>query len=145
MPCLVLAISLLAAPAFAVQPDEMLKDPALESRARALSSGFRCMVCQNESIDESNAPLARDLRVLIRERLTAGDSDPQVQDFVYARYGDYVLLKPRLTGQTLLLWTFPFLIVTGGLLLLLRRRKASETELEAALSSEEKRRLDGLL
>src|SRR5215475_9445743 len=88
----------------AVQPDEILPDPALEARARALSRDLRCMVCQNQSIDDSDAPLARDLRILVRERLTAGDSDTQVIDFLVARYGEFVLLKPRLAGHTLILW-----------------------------------------
>src|SRR6188474_3255302 len=104
-----LAIALLAlwlsAPALAVQPDEILKDPALEARARALSQELRCMVCQNQSIDDSDAPLTKDLRVLVRERLSAGDSDRQVIDFMVARYGEFVLLRPRLNAHTVLLWT----------------------------------------
>src|ERR1700748_2693098 len=93
--------------ALAVQPDEVLADPALEARARILSRELRCMVCQNQSIDDSDAPLARDLRILVRERLKNGDSDQQVLDFLTARYGDFVLLKPRLSIETLLLWIFP--------------------------------------
>src|SRR6266700_3215068 len=93
--------------AYAVQPDEVLKDPALEARARDLSRELRCMVCQNQSIDDSEAPLARDLRLLVRERLAKGDSDRQVLDFLVARYGEFVLLKPRLECQTLLLWGLP--------------------------------------
>ena len=108
--CLLFCL-LLVTPAYAVQPDEILKDAKLEQRARDLSTGFRCLVCQNQSIDESDAPLARDLRILIRERLTRGDSDQQIKDFVVARYGDYVLLKPRLTARTAVLWATPFLIV----------------------------------
>ena len=104
----VLALALAAAThAFAVQPDEVLTDPALEARARVLSKELRCMVCQNQSIDDSDAPLARDLRILVRERLTAGDSDGQVLDFLVARYGEFVLLKPRLELHTLLLWGAP--------------------------------------
>src|ERR1700686_3551927 len=101
-------LALLAAqPAIAVQPDEILKDQALESRARALSHDLRCMVCQNQSIDDSDAPLARDLRLLVRERLTSGDSDQQVLNYLVARYGEFVLLKPRFELQNLLLWGLP--------------------------------------
>src|SRR5262245_8738528 len=98
-------------PAGAVEPGEMLKDPALEARARRLSQELRCVVCQNQSIDESNAPLAHDLRVIVRERLAAGDSDAQVLAFVEARYGEFVLLRPRLKPQTLLLWLAPLLLL----------------------------------
>ncbi|MEA2880023.1 MAG: cytochrome c-type biosis protein CcmH [Hyphomicrobiales bacterium] len=118
-------MSLLGAPALAVQPDEILKDAALESRARALSQELRCMVCQNQSIDDSDAPLAKDLRVLVRERLSAGDSDNQVIDFLVARYGEFVLLKPRVTAHTLLLWLAPFaaLVIGGwGVVAFVRRR-----------------------
>ncbi|MEO0774746.1 MAG: cytochrome c-type biogenesis protein, partial [Pseudomonadota bacterium] len=101
---LVLILCFLAAPLWAVQPDEVLDDPVLEDRARALSEELRCLVCRNESIDESNAPLARDLRLLVRERLVAGDSDADVMAFVTDRYGEYVLLKPTLTGSNLILW-----------------------------------------
>lgn len=107
----------------AVEPDEVLPDPALEARARTLSEGLRCLVCQNQSIDDSHAALARDLRLLVRERLTAGDSDTQVRDFLVARYGDFVLLKPPFEADTLLLWGLPFLVLgAGGLALLLARR-----------------------
>src|SRR6187401_2626115 len=99
--CLAVAAS---APALAVQPDEVLSDPALEARARVLSQELRCLVCQNQSIDDSDAPLARDLRILLRERLQAGDSDRQVIDFLVARYGEFVLLKPRFSWHTALLW-----------------------------------------
>src|SRR5436190_14163135 len=101
----------LAAPLHAVQPDEVLKDPVLEARARALSAGLRCLVCQNQSIDDSEAPLARDLRLLIRERLVAGDSDDQVTGFIVGRYGEFVLLKPRLETKTILLWAGPFALL----------------------------------
>ena len=117
----------MAAPARAVQPDEMLPDPRLEQRARALSQHLRCMVCQNQSIDDSEAPLAKDLRLLVRERLKAGDSDPQVIDYMVARYGDFVLLKPRFSWQTVVLWLTPaiVLVVGGvGLLIGLRRRRS---------------------
>src|SRR5437868_12928751 len=128
-----------AAPAFGVQPDEILKDPALEARARALSQELRCMVCQNQSIDDSDAPLAKDLRVLVRERLTAGDSDRQVIDFVVARYGEFVLLKPRLSWHTALLWLAPFTVVLLGawglISLWRRRRREGEPAAPAPLSA----------
>ncbi|HEY3642743.1 MAG TPA: cytochrome c-type biogenesis protein [Xanthobacteraceae bacterium] len=116
--------------AWAVQPDEVLSDPALEARARVLSKELRCMVCQNQSIDDSAAPLARDLRLLVRERLTDGDSDPQVLDFLVARYGEFVLLKPRFAWHTALLWLGPPGVLIGGALVLLviawrRGRRAS--------------------
>src|SRR6201990_1148892 len=121
-------LSLSALPAFAVQPDEMLKNPALEGRARALSKELRCMVCQNQSIDDSDAPLARDLRLLVRERISAGDSDGQVIDFLVARYGEFVLLKPRFNQHTVLLWLLPPLaLMAGGVALWIyssRRRRA---------------------
>jgi cytochrome c-type biogenesis protein CcmH len=124
----VLASALLAAPgAFAVQPDEILSDPALEARARALSKELRCMVCQNQSIDDSDAPLARDLRVLVRERLQAGDGDQQVIDFLVSRYGEFVLLRPRFSARTALLWLGPALILlvgVAGLLVISRRYRA---------------------
>src|SRR3989454_12749185 len=103
-----------ATAAVAVQPDEMLAEPKLEARARALSRELRCMGCQNQSIDDSEAPLARDLRILVRERIAAGDSDAQVIDFLVARYGEFVLLKPRLERHTLLLWLLPPLALAGG-------------------------------
>ncbi|MGD9769953.1 MAG: cytochrome c-type biogenesis protein [Pseudolabrys sp.] len=135
----------LCGPAFAVQPDEVLKDPVLEARARTLSRDLRCMVCQNQSIDDSDAPLARDLRILVRERLTAGDSDRQVIDFLVARYGDFVLLKPPLTGETALLWFTPLLVLLfagAGLWLWLRRRTA---DLKVSpLSAAEQARIDEL-
>ena len=142
------ALCLLAMPALAVQPDEILKDPALESRGRALSQELRCMVCQNQSIDDSDAPLAKDLRVLVRERLTAGDSDRQVIDFLVARYGEFVLLRPRLNAHTVLLWLAPFAaIVAGGvgLIVFLRRRRTDETPGPATLSTEEQQRVAELL
>jgi len=122
----ILLLCLGAMPALAVQPDEILKDPVLEARARTLSRELRCMVCQNQSIDDSDAPLARDLRILVRERLTAGDSDKQVLDFLVARYGEFVLLKPRLAWHTVLLWLTPLavLIVGGIALLIIARRRA---------------------
>jgi cytochrome c-type biogenesis protein CcmH len=137
-------LCVLAAPAFAVQPDEVLADPALESRARALTKTLRCMVCQNESIDESNAPLARDLRILVRERVVAGDSDAEVREFLVARYGEFILLTPRFGPRTLLLWGAPVLVLLAGgaaILLALRRRRPAPVP----LSAEEKRRLAALL
>jgi cytochrome c-type biogenesis protein CcmH len=126
---LLLVIVAGAAPSFAVQPDEIMSNPAQEARARALSRELRCMVCQNESIDDSAAPLARDLRLLVRERIAAGDTDAQVLDFLVARYGEFVLLKPRLEVQTLALWLLPpFVLLLGGsamALATLRRRRAS--------------------
>jgi cytochrome c-type biogenesis protein CcmH len=130
--------------AFAVQPDEILSDAKLEQRARDLSTGFRCLVCQNQSIDESDAPLAKDLRILIRERLTKGDSDAQIRDFVVARYGEFVLLKPRLTARTALLWATPFLIILVGFAVILRRRKISGVPAESALNEEEQKALRDL-
>jgi cytochrome c-type biogenesis protein CcmH len=146
----VVALSLLAAPALGVQPDEILKDPALESRARTLSQELRCMVCQNQSIDDSDAPLAKDLRVLVRERLTAGDSDKQVIDFLVARYGEFVLLKPPLNAHTVLLWLAPFAVVLFGALglIALRRRRHTDATAETAptaLSAAEEARVIELL
>jgi cytochrome c-type biogenesis protein CcmH len=118
-------------PAHAVQPDEILSDPTLEARARTLSKELRCMVCQNQSIDDSAAPLARDLRILVRERLTAGDSDQQVLDFLVARYGEFVLLKPRLSWHTALLWLGPPALLVGGgiaLFVFARRRTRSQAQ-----------------
>jgi cytochrome c-type biogenesis protein CcmH len=141
---LAVALLLILRTAFAVEPDEMMKDPALEARARALSQTLRCMVCQNESIDESNAPLARDLRLLIRERIRNGDSDAEVREFLVARYGEFILLAPRLTARSILLWAVPVLVLLAGgtgVLLTLRNR----TPLPAPLSDAEKRRLAALL
>jgi cytochrome c-type biogenesis protein CcmH len=138
------------APAHAVEPGEMLKDPALEARARHISQELRCLVCQNQSIDDSNAELARDLRVLVRERLAAGDSDAAVLAFVEARYGEFVLLRPRLRWHTLLLWLTPLLLLAGAAYALLRhtRRRLSPTGAAAEpapLSPAEQQRLDELL
>jgi cytochrome c-type biogenesis protein CcmH len=134
-------------PAGAVEPGEILKDPALEARARRLSQELRCVVCQNQSIDESNAPLAHDLRVLVRERLKAGDRDDEVLAFVEARYGEFVLLRPRFKPQTLLLWLAPLLLLAAAALVLVRarsRRNGAQPE-SAPLSPDEQRRLDDLL
>ena len=132
-----LCFLLLVTPAYAVQPDEILGDAKLEQRARELSTGFRCLVCQNQSIDESDAPLAKDLRILIREHLTKGDSDAQIRDFVVARYGEFVLLKPRLTARTTILWATPFLIILVGFAFILRRRTVSGQNAESALTTAE--------
>lgn len=134
-------------PVSAVQPDEILSDPALEARARALSSELRCMVCQNQSIDDSDAPLARDLRILVRERLKAGDSDDKVLDFLTARYGDFVLLRPRFSARTALLWLAPLAVLLAGalaLVLALRRRRVAQPILPEPLTADEQRRLDEL-
>jgi len=133
--------------ALAVTPDEMLKDPALEARARAISRELRCLVCQNQDIGDSAAPLAHDLRVLVRDRIKKGESDAQVLDYIVARYGEFVLLKPRFELRTLALWTLPPLaLIAGaiGLVLALRRRKAAAVEL-APLSAAEQRRLATLV
>jgi cytochrome c-type biogenesis protein CcmH len=130
-----LGLLLLLGPALAVQPDEILKDPAMERRARDISAGLRCLVCQNQSIDDSDAPLAKDLRVLVRERLKAGDSDRDVHDYVVARYGEFVLLRPVFGLHTLFLWLTPLLVLSlgaFGLYSALRRRPAQAKPLDAA-------------
>ena len=142
------ALVLIGCPAaLAVQPDEIMPDLAKEARARDLSRELRCMVCQNQSIDDSDAPLARDLRLLVRERITAGDSDAQVMDFLVARYGEFVLLKPRFEAQTLLLWLVPPLMLAGGGLALWiyarRRPRAANALME--LTPDEETRLTKLL
>jgi cytochrome c-type biogenesis protein CcmH len=128
---LVLALSLPSLAA-AVEPDEMLDDPALEARARVISKGLRCVVCQNQDIDSSNAGVARDLRILLRERLVAGDSDEEAVAFIVARYGDYVLLKPPFNGKTIILWFAPLILLGGGVAVgvttLRRRQKNRQTE-----------------
>jgi cytochrome c-type biogenesis protein CcmH len=142
-------IALIAAPlAHAVQPDEIMSDPAKEARARDLSRELRCMVCQNQSIDDSEAPLARDLRLLVRERIAAGDSDGQVIDFLVARYGQFVLLKPRFERQTLVLWLLtPLLLICGGLALWLqaRRRARRNAQAPAGLTADEEARIAALM
>jgi cytochrome c-type biogenesis protein CcmH len=140
----------LASPAFAVQPDEVLKDAAMEARAREISKELRCLVCQNQSIDDSNAPLARDLRVLVRERLVAGDDNTSVLGYITARYGDYVLLRPPFKASTYVLWIGPVVVLLLGALgaaLFLRGRNRAVTagDTEAPLTPEERARLDKLL
>jgi cytochrome c-type biogenesis protein CcmH len=138
---------LLASGARAVQPDEVLQDPLLEARARAISEGLRCLVCQNQSIDDSEASLAKDLRLLVRERLKQGDSDQQVVDFIVARYGEFVLLKPKFTPHTVLLWLATPAVFAAALLLiwLTYRRRQSAAQASPKLSVNEKRRLRRLL
>jgi len=138
-------------PVLAVQPDEIMPDPGKEARARDLSRELRCMVCQNQSIDDSEAPLARDLRLLVRERIAAGDSDNQVIDFLVARYGQFVLLKPRLAPETLLLWLLsPLVLTVGGVALWMHYRRRSkrataEDPTLVALSAEEEARIQRLM
>ena len=146
------AVALIVSPAaYAVQPDEIMTDPLKEARARDLSRELRCMVCQNQSIDDSEAPLARDLRLLVRERIAAGDSDTQVIDFLVARYGEFVLLKPRFERQTWLLWLLtPLALAGGGLVLVMHGRRRTKPALgedrsEAGLSAEEEVRLQRLM
>ena len=141
----VLLTLLMAHPALAVLPDEVLSDPALEARARTLSAELRCMVCQNQSIDDSNADLARDLRLLVRERLTAGDSDAQVIDFVVSRYGEFVLLKPRLSPRNALLWGAPVILLLAGAAFAFTRARGRSRSVEAPLSQEEEAALSEIL
>ncbi|MCT4553809.1 MAG: cytochrome c-type biogenesis protein CcmH [Pelagimonas sp.] len=145
---LALGLSLMLSPAQAVEPDEMLPDPAQESRARDISAGLRCLVCQNESIDESNASLARDLRILVRERITAGDTDDEVLDFVVDRYGEFVLLQPTTGGWNWVLWaTGPtlFLIAAGLGFGYIRRRASAPAPTETGLTDAERKRLEEIL
>jgi cytochrome c-type biogenesis protein CcmH len=137
-------------PAHAVEPGEMLKDPALEARARRISQELRCLVCQNQSIDDSNAELARDLRLLVRERLAVGDTDAAVLAFVEARYGEFVLLRPPLGWHTALLWSTPLLLLLGATIYLIRRARSAQPAAGAApqtapLSPSEQQRLEALL
>jgi cytochrome c-type biogenesis protein CcmH len=144
-----LALSLIAAlPALAVTPQERLADPAMEARAREISAGLRCLVCQNQSIDDSEAPLAKDLRVLVRDRLKAGDTNQQVLDFVVLRYGEYVLLRPPFGWHTALLWIGPFLVFLAGALGLaafLRGKRRAAVAGGQGLSEAEKAELEKLL
>jgi cytochrome c-type biogenesis protein CcmH len=140
-----LLLLLLLTPAGAVEPGEMLADPVLEARARALSQELRCLVCQNQSIDDSNAELARDLRRVVRERLAAGDTDAQVLAFVQARYGEFALLRPRLGVHTILLWLAPLLLMAGAALYIVRRMRAPAVPDAAPLSEAEQKRLEELI
>lgn len=149
MRALILLVALaLTSPALAVQPDEILADPALEARARELSKELRCLVCRNESIDDSNADLARDLRLLVRERLRAGDTDAEVLDYLVDRYGEFVLLKPRFSVANAMLWMAGPLVFLAGLAVIvahLRRRKPRAVSREAPLSAEERAALGRVL
>jgi cytochrome c-type biogenesis protein CcmH len=145
---LVVGIVLLAAPARAVRPDEMLADPALEARAREIGQELRCLVCRNQSIDDSDADLAHDLRVLVRERLTAGDTNQQVIAYVRARYGDFVLLRPPFAAGTVLLWVGPLAILllgAFGVMRFYRGRASAGAPDTAALTPDEQRRLRAVL
>lgn len=134
------------APAFAVQPDEVLDDPALEQRARDISANLRCLVCQNQSIDDSNAPLAKDLRVLVREQIKAGKSDEEILDYVVARYGEFVLLTPVLAPHTLLLWlATPILLVIGLIIVVMLFRRRTAVAEPKPLTAAEKRRLNKMM
>lgn len=148
LPLAIALLLTLGSPAVAVQPDEVLDDPVLEERARDISGGLRCVVCRNESIDQSNAQLARDLRLLVRERLVAGDSDEEVVAYMVDRYGEYVLLRPTMNGSNILLWLAPLglILVGGGLsLAYIRRRSASPEPSDDALSPEDEARLKDLM
>ncbi len=147
-----LAVTLQAGPSLAVSPDEMLKDPAQEARAREISAGLRCLVCQNQSIDDSDAPLAKDLRVLVRERIVKGDTNEEAMEFLVTRYGEFVLLKPRFTMKTLLLWGFgPAILLLGlwSVHLLYRKNKRAAAKAVATgsveLSKEEQEKLNKIL
>jgi cytochrome c-type biogenesis protein CcmH len=140
----ILAVLIMASFAHAVQPDEVLSDPVLETRARAISAGLRCLVCQNQSIDESEASVAKDLRVLIREQITQGQTNTEIVDYVVARYGDYVLLKPRFALSTYVLWFTPFALVLAGIALAWRRMRRVGHE-NVSLTAAEKAELDAVL
>ena len=142
-----LALSILALPAIDVEPDEMLKDPKMEARARAISKNLRCLVCQNENIDDSNAGLAKDLRIKLRERLMAGDTDDQAVSFLVDRFGEFVLLKPRFAAHTLVLWLGPFVLLAFGIFSLWRiqSKRNSVAVAENELSLDEQNRLKELL
>lgn len=143
----ILLILMLASPAYSVEPDEILSDPAMEERAREISKGLRCLVCRNENIDDSNAELARDLRLLVRERLVAGDNDQEVEDFVVDRYGEFVLLKPVFSLSNALLWfAGPLMLIIGAWVsVVFIRKRANAKPQTDALSDAEKDRLDALL
>ncbi len=141
-----LLILMLASPAWAVEPSEMLDDPALEARARVISKGLRCVVCQNENIDDSNAGIAADLRVLVRERLTLGETDEAVVQHIVDRYGEYVLLKPRFSASNMILWLAgPLLLLFGGIAALVFIRKRGNPTQDEALDADEQAKLASLL
>ncbi|MEZ5895725.1 MAG: cytochrome c-type biogenesis protein [Parvularculaceae bacterium] len=142
------AVTAVMEAAFAVEPDEVLSDAGLEARARIISQELRCVVCQNQVIDDSDAPLARDMRILVRERLVAGDTDDEVKNYLVERYGDFVLMKPPLNAETVLLWFGPFMaLVAGGVIywLFLRKGGAETAQQPQALSDEERARLNELM
>lgn len=142
----VLFVVLFAVPAFAVRPDEMLKDPQQEQRARALSAELRCLVCQNQSIDDSDAELARDLRLIVRERIKAGDNDRQIITYLVDRYGEFVLLKPRFGWHTLILWVGPFaILLIGGVVVWRQARARRVVVVETPLSPDEQAALKRVL
>jgi len=142
---LFLLVLISLAPAYAVEPDEILKDAGLETRARAISSELRCLVCQNQSIDDSHAPLARDLRVLVRQKLAAGESDDAILGFLVDRYGDFILLKPRFSSDTLLLWLSPFSVLLLGGWAIWRISRRQTQDKTAPLDSTERQHLEALL
>jgi cytochrome c-type biogenesis protein CcmH len=144
LPAALVLMALGLSQAFAVMPDEVLKDANLEARARVISKELRCMVCQNQSIDDSDAQLAKDLRVIVRERLTAGDSDAAIFEFVEARYGEFVLLKPRINAHTIALWVSPIFVVLAGLFLIWRRRSENTIQI-VNLTADEEGRIEGLI
>ncbi|TCD14136.1 cytochrome c-type biogenesis protein [Oricola cellulosilytica] len=143
---IVLAVLLTVSPALAVNPDEILDDPVLEERARDISAKLRCLVCQNQSIDDSDADLARDLRIIVRERLVEGDTDGEVLDFVVARYGEFVLLAPRFSAQNLLLWATPLIVLLlGGIAAMFVFRSRRQPAQGARLTAAEQERLSKIL
>ena len=149
MRCFLLLVTfiVLNAAAYAVEPDEILKDPALEARARSISAELRCLVCQNQSIDDSHAPLARDLRLLVRDRLKAGESDTQIRQYLVERYGDFILLKPRVAADTIILWGAPFLalLLSGYFVWRAAQRRGALSQSDAPLTDDEKAQLDRIL
>lgn len=143
---LTLFLAAMVQPAFAVNPDEVLADPVMETRARAISAELRCMVCQNQSIDDSNAELAKDLRLLVRDRIKAGDSDQQVMDYIVSRYGEFVLLKPPVAINTVLLWGMPVLmLLVGGMVIVKQVSRRRQVQQAAPLSADEETALKKIL
>jgi cytochrome c-type biogenesis protein CcmH len=144
---LLFALIVFNATAYAVEPDEILKDPALEARARSISAELRCLVCQNQSIDDSHAPLARDLRLLVRDRLKAGESDSQIRQYLVERYGEFILLKPRFATDTIILWGAPFLalLLSGFFVWHAAQRRGARSRSDVPLTDDEKAQLDRIL